>query len=295
MVCLSVTQLAELLSSAAPPQLASSIDAHVDTCGPCRELLLNLARALSVSPSTLPPPGLQTQTQTQTQLAEARPPPTPSLQALGRRYDILAQIGQGGMGRVFRAYDRLTQTEVALKQVLWPTLPSSSQRLGEPIRLARSIAAASQLMSPATSPTYAPPPPSDTARPASVNPALGRWALLAEEFRTLATLRHPHVVSVLDYGFDACGQPFYTMELLRSAQPIVQWAAARSLSEKAELLLQLLDALAYLHRRGILHRDLSANNVLIVSADGEAVVKVVDFGLAREAEHEGDLVAVGTL
>ncbi len=36
---------------------------------------------------------------------------------------------------------------------------------------------------------------------------------LAQEFRTLASLRHPHIISVLDYGFDAQHQPYFTMDL----------------------------------------------------------------------------------
>ena len=38
---------------------------------------------------------------------------------------------------------------------------------------------------------------------------------LAHEFRTLASFRHPNIISVLDYGFDAARNPYYTMELLR--------------------------------------------------------------------------------
>ena len=46
-----------------------------------------------------------------------------------------------------------------------------------------------------------------------MNPVWARMAL-AQEFRTLAALRHPHIISVLDYGFVEQSQPFFTMELL---------------------------------------------------------------------------------
>ena len=83
---------------------------------------------------------------------------------------------------------------------------------------------------------------------------------LAHEFRTLAGLRHPHIISVLDYGFVGRRQPFFTMELLQGAQTLT--AASQSLPqpEKVALLLQLLRALSYLHRRGILHREICKPN-----------------------------------
>lgn len=289
MVCFAATQLADLLSGAATPELASYVDAHVDTCSDCRGLLLNLVRALSTPGSAQP----RSQNLTLSGFAATDESTAPCPEAVGGRYRILAQLGQGGMGRVFSAYDRLNRTEVALKQVLWPSPTWESSSVAEPSAIARSIVAASRMRNQTTPPAldtffaqYA------TARWSSATSR--RLAVLATEFRTLATLRHPHIVSVLDYGFDLSGRPFYTMELLRSSQPIVQWAVGRSFPEKAELLLQLLDALTYLHRRGIVHRDVSSNNVLIVSADGRALVKVVDFGLALDRERAGDFVPAGT-
>ena len=87
---------------------------------------------------------------------------------------------------------------------------------------------------------------------------------LAHEFRTLATLRHPNIVGVLDYGFDEQGRPFYTMELLRGAAPLRQRAGEWQLDTQVELVAQLLRALCYLHRRGVLHRDLKPANLLVL-------------------------------
>jgi tetratricopeptide (TPR) repeat protein len=104
---------------------------------------------------------------------------------------------------------------------------------------------------------------------------------LAREFQTLASLHHPNIIRVQSYGFDENRGPYFTMELLEDALTIVAAGVGRLESEKLELVAQLLRALTYLHRRGVLHRDLKPPNVLV--SRGE--VKVLDFGLAL-ARHE---------
>lgn len=167
---------------------------------------------------------------------------TQSAIVINNRYQILDELGAGGMGVVFRAQDRLTGHTVALKRVTVA---------GERLQFASRHAA-------------------DDARLA-----------LAKEFEVLASLRHPHIISVLNYGFDAQRQPFFTMDFLAEARTLVTAVRARPFPEKLQLLIQVLQALAYLHRRGILHRDLKPDNVLVVNGR----VKVLDFGLAVAHEH----------
>jgi tetratricopeptide (TPR) repeat protein len=112
---------------------------------------------------------------------------------------------------------------------------------------------------------------------------------LTREFQALASLRHPHIIAVRDYGFDSSRQPYFTMELLPQAQTMVAAGQFMTAEQKVNLLLQLLYALAYLHRRGIVHRDLKPGNVLV--SGGE--VKVLDFGLAALAGEAGS--SAGTL
>ena len=177
----------------------------------------------------------------------------PATPLIAHRYHLLEQLGAGGMGRVYRAQDRLDGSRVALKRVTLPSehLQFASKGSSDDFRLA-----------------------------------------LAQEFRFLASLRHPNIISVLDYGFDDTRQPYFTMALLENAQSITAYAGAKPLPEQIDLLVQVLQALAYLHRRGIIHRDLKPDNTLVAAGQ----VKVLDFGLAvaREALSE-DGAAAGTL
>jgi len=125
--------------------------------------------------------------------------------------------------------------------------------------------------------------------------AAGYTEALAQEFRTLATLRHPHIVSVLDYGFDAERRPYFTMELLEGARPLLPLAASLPHAVQIELLFQLLHALGYLHRRGILHRDLKPSNIQLIGSDHAPTLKVVDFGLSSAEDDSNRSRAAGTL
>ena len=105
---------------------------------------------------------------------------------------------------------------------------------------------------------------------------------LAQEFRTLASLRHPHIISVLDYGFDQHHKPYITMELLENPRTILEAGSGQSIATQVDLLIELLQALIYLHRRGVLHRDLKPANVLVTE---QGKVKVLDFGLSTQARQ----------
>ena len=118
---------------------------------------------------------------------------------------------------------------------------------------------------------------------------------LAREFSLLSSLRHPNIISVLDYGFDTEARPYYTMELLESPRTLLEAGAEMDRAGKATLVFQMLQALSYLHRRSVVHRDLKPGNVMVV--DGQ--VKLVDFGIAQhrdqsETQREGARIS-GTI
>jgi serine/threonine-protein kinase len=102
------------------------------------------------------------------------------------------------------------------------------------------------------------------------------------EARTAARLHHPNIVSVYDLG-QVDGGWFIVMEYLSGVSVLelarrVQKGGTLPLEVIVEICQQALRGLAYAHERGVIHRDISADN-LVVSFDG--VVKVVDFGIAH--------------
>ncbi|HVU12019.1 MAG TPA: serine/threonine-protein kinase, partial [Phototrophicaceae bacterium] len=128
-------------------------------------------------------------------------------------------------------------------------------------------------------------------RAGSINSESLRLAI-TREFETLATLHHPHVVEVIDYGFDTAQQPYFTMAYLDHAQPLDEAARSMPLAGRVELLIQILQALAYLHRRGVIHHDLKPHNVLV---DAQGKVKVLDFGVALLRTNQSRQRSTGTL
>lgn len=113
---------------------------------------------------------------------------------------------------------------------------------------------------------------------------------LQREARVLARLEHPGIVAVHDAGVLDDGRPWYAMRLVRGTP----WAACAHTDGRGALLrrfLQVCDAVAAAHARGVVHRDLSPANVLI----GEfGDVLVVDWGIAKVLGESGTPEAAGT-
>ena len=103
---------------------------------------------------------------------------------------------------------------------------------------------------------------------------LARFAL---ERQALAQLTHPHIARLLDAGRTDDGMPYFVMERVQG-EPLDQACEGRPLEERLRLFLQLADAVAHAHRRGLVHRDLKPGNVL-AGQDGQ--VKLLDFGIAK--------------
>lgn len=152
-----------------------------------------------------------------------------------QRYEILHELGRGGMGVVYRARDTRLERDVAIK-----VLRTTSQE--------------------------------EAAR-------------LEQEAKAAATLNHPGIVTVYDFeaGFDGYfiamefvpGQPLDG--LLRTDPEVVR-------DHLRGILIRLADAVAFAHRRQVIHRDLKPGNILITPA---MEVKVLDFGIAARLGRDG--------
>jgi serine/threonine protein kinase len=174
---------------------------------------------------------------------------------LADRYELGPLLGRGGMADVFRAEDRTLRRAVAVK-VLRETAGDESDR-----------------------------------------------ARFVGEARTLAGLSHSGLVTVLDAGFGvtapgaaavaADAHPFLVMELVdgRTLVRVVQdWDGGLPLEDVGSVGAQVAEALAYVHRNGVVHRDVKPGNILL---GPRKRVRLADFGVARLVEDSAGHTRTG--
>lgn len=106
------------------------------------------------------------------------------------------------------------------------------------------------------------------------------------EKQALAMMDHPNIARVLDAGTTADGRPYFVMELVDGI-PITRYCDDNKLSvdERLKLFVPVCKAVQHAHQKGIIHRDLKPSNVLVTVIDGQAVPKIIDFGLAKVVEQ----------
>lgn len=162
------------------------------------------------------------------------------------RYSLRKEQGRGASGRVLIAFDETIHREIALKELL----PGIAGGCDEDKHRA----------------------------------LLHREALTARflrEARITGQLEHPGIVPVYELGQRADGAVYYTMKLVRGATLADKLKTCRNLSDRMVLLNHFLDlcqAIAYAHSRGVIHRDIKPANVM-VGEFGETVL--VDWGLVK--------------
>ena len=109
--------------------------------------------------------------------------------------------------------------------------------------------------------------------------------------------RNRHIPRVLDYGRTERGEGYMVMEYLRGLDlaQLLQREGPLPWPRAARLTLQLCDALAAAHARDILHRDIKPANCFLVEEEGVEIVKLIDFGVAKDLRAVADPTALGMI
>jgi tetratricopeptide (TPR) repeat protein/serine/threonine protein kinase len=125
-----------------------------------------------------------------------------------------------------------------------------------------------------------------------IKPGMGSAQVISRfeaERQALALMDHPNIARVLDAGTTegepgcvGAGRPYFVMELIRGV-PITDYCDQNRLSlrERLELFVTVCRAVQHAHQKGIIHRDIKPSNILVALHDGKAVIKVIDFGIAK--------------
>lgn len=165
-------------------------------------------------------------------------------------FDIVAHIGEGGMGRVYKAFDPVMDRYVAMK-VLKADVPANERE------------------------------------------RFRREAVIAANFS------HPNLPRVLDRGtVEAQGLEWMTLEFLRGRDlgAVIDHNRTVALPLVVDIFSQTLDALDYMHTRGIVHCDVKPDNIFITRDPYDrrlVIVKLIDFGICRRMDEEAPARLMG--
>lgn len=109
-------------------------------------------------------------------------------------------------------------------------------------------------------------------------------ARFIQEARTAASVSHPGLVKITDFGRLASGQPFFVMELLegQSLASLIRAGGPIPAARAVDMVRQIAEALGTAHEHSIVHRDLKPDNIHVSpNGSGRDRVTIVDFGLAK--------------
>lgn len=171
-----------------------------------------------------------------------------TLPEIDSRFEVLAKLGEGGMGCVYKVRHRDLGEEQIVK-----TLQAHL----------------------------------------SSNPALRERFI--NEARRGMKLRHPHIAGVHDFAVCADGTGYIVMEYVHghNLRDLLATRGPLRVELVGKIAVQALDALAYLHSQKFVHRDISPDNLMLSTVDGEPFVKLIDLGIAKSLEHGQTMTATG--
>ena len=111
-------------------------------------------------------------------------------------------------------------------------------------------------------------------------------ARFEREMQLIAQLKHPNIVRLIDSGQLKTGGVYAVLEFVEgeSLAEALERRGGLSPQRAKRLMVQTLEALAHAHARGVIHRDLKPQNIMVSDAQGRANVRVLDFGIAGIAE-----------
>ena len=121
----------------------------------------------------------------------------------------------------------------------------------------------------------------------SILPDIETSGRLERERAILAQLNHSSIAKLYESGTTPMGRPYFVMELIEG-EPITAYADAQRLDlpSRLRLSMQVCEAVSHAHIKGVIHRDLKPQNILVTQENGRPLVKVIDFGIARDLSAE---------
>ncbi len=165
------------------------------------------------------------------------------------RYEILEEIGKGGMGVVYKARQPALQKLYAIKML-------HSVHVKETI------------------------------------------LRFEREAKAISKLDHANLITSHDFGVTADGRPYMVMDFIEgtSLAALLQVKERLSIKQALQISIQIARGMAFAHAQGVLHRDLKPGNVMLITQpDGNQIVKIIDFGIAKvvEGNEPHDLTRTG--